>query len=139
MNNAALLKQARDGVIANINVSPVVIIIQRMPLINDGFGGEVPDPFGTITESSYKVRISHERKGPASFDLVDAGLSTNLSRFIFTDYRADIREGDIFEAIGKNFKIGSVDPLYKYNGIVGYQAPLTEAAEALDDPIPETS
>ena len=129
-----LLKQARDGIKKIINESPKNILIVRQPMTDDGFGGQVPDPFGTATEHNYKVRISHERGDPDMLTDTSAGMSTNLQRFIMTDYQADIKHGDVFEAIGRSWKIGPVDPLEKFNGVIGYQAPLTDAAEAVPTP-----
>jgi hypothetical protein len=61
-------------------------------------------------------------------------MSTNLQRFILADYQADIKHVDVFEAIGRSWKIGPVDPLKKFGGVIGYQAPLTDAAEAVPPP-----
>jgi hypothetical protein len=129
-----LLKQARDGVKKVINESPENILIVRQPMTPDGFGGQVPDPFGTATEHNYKVRISHERGNPSILTDTSAGMSTNLQRFILADYQADIKHGDVFEAIERSWKIGPVDPLKKFGGVIGYQAPLTDAVEAVPTP-----
>jgi hypothetical protein len=129
------LKQARDGVKKIIKESPENIIIIRQPLVDNGFGKMVPDPFGTPEEHNYKVRISHERRQPGSLTPGSAGFSTNLQRFILTDHLADIERGDIFEAIGRSWKIGPVDPLKKFGGIIGYQAPLTDAEIADAEPV----
>jgi hypothetical protein len=128
------LKQARNGVKKVINESPENILIIRQPMTNDGFGNQVPDPFGTPTEHNYKVRISHERGNPSILTDTSAGMSTNLQRFIMADYQADIEYGDVFEAIGRSWKIGPVDPLKKFGGIIGYQAPLTDASAAVQTP-----
>lgn len=130
--NAAKLKQARDGIASKIRENPTIIIILRQPMIDDEFGGMIPDPFGTPTENVYTVRLSHERSQVPENEPVPAGLSTNLQRFILTDHLADIRQDDVFDALGRSWKIGAVDPLYAYGGIKGYQAPLLEAA-----PVPE--
>jgi hypothetical protein len=129
-----LLKQARNGVKKVINESPENILIVRQPMTDDGFGNQVPDPFGTPTEHNYKVRISHERGNPSILTDTSAGMSTNLQRFIMADYQADIEYGDVFEAIGRSWKIGPVDPLKKFGGIIGYQAPLTDASAAVQTP-----
>lgn len=125
------LKQARDGVKKLIKESSETIVIIRQPMTNDGFGGQVPDPLGTPTEHAYKVRIAHERSQPAMMTDTSAGMSTNLQRHLLADYQADIRLGDIFEALGRSWKVGPVDPLKKFNGVIGYQAPLTDASQAV--------
>lgn len=129
-----LLKQSRDGVKKVINESPENILIVRQPMTDDGFGGQVPDPFGTATEHNYKVRISHERGNPSILTDTSAGMSTNLQRFILADYQTDIKHGDVFEAIGRSWKIGPVDPLKKFGGVIGYQASLTDASAAVPTP-----
>jgi hypothetical protein len=122
------LKQARASIRAKIRENPSSIIILRTPMVDNGFGGEIPDPFGDPIEYVYKVRLSHERKTVAEAETTPAGFSTNLSRFILADYKAVLIDGDIFDAIGKSWQIGKVDPLYAFGGIIGYQAPLREAA-----------
>ena len=129
MTNRLFLAQARRSVKKLIAESPESIIIQRQPMTDDGFGGQVPDPFGDPTTVNLRVRISHERSQPASLDSTSAGLSTNLQRFIMTDHNADIQKNDVFEALGRSWRVGPVDPLMKFGGVTGYQAPLTDAAE----------
>lgn len=132
-----LLKQARNGVKKLIEESPETIVIIRQPMKDDGFGGQVPDPFGTPTEHTYKVRIAHERGNPDMLTDTSAGMSTNLQRHLLADYLTDIKHGDIFEALGRSWKIGPVDPLKKFNGVIGYQAPLTDASAAVPTPDPD--
>lgn len=127
--NASALKQACAGVAAKISENPTTIIILRQPMIDDGFGGMIEDPLGDPQELVYTVRLSHERSQVPENEPVPAGFSTNLQRFILTDHLADIRQDDVFDALGKSWKIGPVDPLYAYGGIKGYQAPLLEAAQ----------
>lgn len=127
MNNKSLLKQLRTGIKKHIAESPTVITIFRQPLVDDGFGGTVESPTAAPDEFTMTVRLSHEQKGPEKLESVPAGLSTNLSRFILVDYETVIYENDVFEAINKNWCVGPVDPLLKFGGIIGYQAPLREA------------
>lgn len=132
--NRLFLKQARDGVYKIINESLDTIIIQRQALIDDGFGGQVPDPFGETETHTLTVRLSHERKYPGTLGETSAGMSTNLQRFILAGWEDYIEEGDVFETDEGSWKIGPVDPLKKFGGIIGYQAPLSDAAAAVDDP-----
>jgi hypothetical protein len=122
------LAQLRAGVKKQIAENPTSIIILRQPMIDDGYGGQCLDPFGTPTEVILKVRISHEQKGPFNLEGADAGLSTGLGRYIQTDHLADIREGDVFDAIGKTWRVGPVDELQKFGGVHSKQAPLIESA-----------
>jgi len=127
MNNASYLKQARKGIKKHVEENPTEIIIYRKPLVEDGFGGYVESPTADPDDFTITCRISHEQQGPVNNEPVPAGLSTNLTRFIIVDYKTTIYENDTFEAIDKNWMIGPVDPLIKFGGIIGYQAPLREA------------
>jgi len=131
MSNKDFLKQARDGVKRLIKESPTKITINRQALVDDGSGDGtlVPDPFGTPEAVSMTVRLSHERRQAPDFEPVQAGFSTNLARFIMTDYKTEIYRGDYFEAIDRGWRIGPVDTLIKFGGVVGYQAPLIEAED----------
>ena len=135
MGNQTFLKQARDGVKRLIMESPHKIVIQRMALIDDrsGDGTLVPDPTGTPDLFKMTVRISHEQRQAPDFKSVEAGFSTNLSRFIMVDYKTDIYEGDWFEWNDRGWRIGPVDPLMVFGGCKGYQAPLREAEKNVTD------
>ena len=133
MNNRLLLKQAREGINRLINENSEIIIIYRKPLIDDGFGGLVEDPHGDPVPHEIKCRIFHESKMPGNFFPAPSGLSTNLSRAILVEHDVIIFDGDLFEAIEKRFKIGAVDPLIKFEGVTGYQAPLTEAVAVITE------
>ena len=129
MNETALI-QKRKSVQDQISIDPEYIVIYRTVLVDDHEGGLCPDPFGSKDPVNIKCRISHEQSGPNMDQTKGSGLSTNLSRFINTDYLNIIQQGDQFtDSLGKSWKIGPVDPLKKFGGIVGYQAPLIEARE----------
>ena len=128
--------QARRAIAFKIKENPSFITVLRQAMVDDGFGNQVPDPFGTPEEKHFKVRITHERAQPEMAQNSSAGLSTNLQRFIIAGYKDVIQQGDVFdhEATGKVYRIGPVDPLEKFGAIIGYQSPLTEAG---DVPQPE--
>ena len=130
MSNAMALKQMRNSIKTKIRKSPETITISRMPLIDDGFGGTIENPYGTPVETIMKVRISHEQSGPSKMESSSVGVSTNLQRFILTDYNSVIYKDETFTAIGKTWKIGAVDTLKRHDGIIGYQAPLIDAGVA---------
>lgn len=111
----------------SINESPETIIFWRKPLVDDGCEGLVVDPFGDPVPYTVKCRLSHERKFPGNYDPAAVGFSTNLARFILSNWNNPLIEDDTFEAIGKEFRIGAVDILKKFGGIIGFQAPLIEA------------
>jgi len=121
------LAQARAGVSAKIKLDPTSIIISRLPMISDGFGGLVQDPTGTPIEYRYTVRISHDSKGPADLSSAPSGFSTNLFRYVLADHTTDLQEGDRIAWQSKIFAVGPVDPLTYMSKVIGYQAPLKEA------------
>lgn len=123
----SVLSQARAGVTAKIKIDPITVVIPRPPMIDDGFGNMVEDPYGTPVNYRVTVRVSHDRKGPANLESSPTGFSTNLFRYILANYKADIREGDKITYQNKSYMIGPVDPLTFMGGVIGYQAPLKEA------------
>jgi len=125
--NKQLLKQARDSIKKMIDESPENITIYRKPMVDDGYDGEVIDPYGEGIPNYLKVRLSQEKKY-ANYERAPVGLSTNLVRYIITDYKSIIYDGDTFNSsFDKEFIIKAVDPLIKFGGLIGYQAPLVEA------------
>lgn len=127
--NAECLKQARDMIQRVINESPQIIVFERKPMKDDGFSGEIEDPYGEPVEHEIRCRLSHEKKFPGNFEASPVGFTSNLARYILVNYKTTIYEGDRFDALGKGFRIGVIDILKKFDGIIGYQAPLIEAPD----------
>lgn len=132
MNNKSQLKQQRKMQIDLINVSPETMAIVTYNQIDNGFGVMVDNlssPLGTVT---LKYRVFHEQKRPDGNSESPGGFSTNLSRAIMTDYLNDLTQAQDLSITyeGAKYKIGAVDPLKKFEGVYGYQAPL-EAANNL--------
>lgn len=131
--NQSMLTQIRKAHQTQININPEFIIIYRPVMVDDHSGGVCEDPSGAKTPVNIKCRISHEKSGPDMDENKSAGLSTNLSRFIITDYLNIIYKGDQFtDSYGRSWKIGPVDTLDKFGGVTGYQAPLIEANPVLE-------
>jgi aconitase B len=126
----ALVAQARDAIQRTIDENPSTVILMRAPLVDNGFGKMVPDPTAVKVPTELRCRLSHESRGPVSLQPASVGLSTNLARFILVNWQTVIEEGDTFEALGRGWKIGAVDPLVSFGAVTGYQAPLVEAEEA---------
>jgi hypothetical protein len=124
-----LVAQAREGIARIIGENPETVTVSRAAMVDDGFGGLVADPHGARSSVIVRCRLSHESRGPVSLAQSPAGLSTNLARFILVDHLTTIIAGDTFEALGRGWKIGAVDPLLNFGAIIGYQAPLVEASE----------
>ena len=115
-----LLKTAREGFKEVIN--------QNRQTITLSIPADPTNPWSTATTAEFQGRISHERR---MNDLTGnpAGLSTNLSYFLIVDYTVDyLAEGQIItDAIGNKWKLGAIDPLRRFGGVIGYQSPLEEA------------
>ena len=127
------MSQARDGIRAQISQNPARVTIYRVKMIDNGFGGLMPDPLATPEQAKVTVRIAHEALIQVpKLESSPIGLSTNLGRFILADYKTEIQEGDRLNYIGYGWEIGVVDPLVYGEKIIGYQAPLKMA-----DPFPE--
>lgn len=127
----AELKQKKESIIAKIRENPETILLYRKPMVDDGMGGEVEDPFGVDTEAVLVVRIFHNQSNVPAAETNAAGFGSNLHRSILST--EIIYENEVFEAIGMRFRIGKVDPIKAFGGTVGYQADLYEAAEAVSD------
>lgn len=120
------MSQARAGIAAQINANPSRLRFIRLKMVDDGFGGELP--MGDPMKYTAKVRISHESKSVSNLEPKPVGLGTNLARYILADYKTLIKEGDRFVYQGTGWEVGVVDPLSYGSEIVGYQAPIKEAA-----------
>lgn len=116
-----LLKQARTGFRSLISENRQTITVAVSP--------DPSDPWAANTNKEFSGRISHERSGVPDLGSVPSGLSTNLQRFLSVEYTVDfLKLGDVItDQNGKQWKLGPVDPLEKFGGIHGYQAPLEEA------------
>lgn len=126
------MSQARKGIIAQIKLNPARVTFHRLKMVDNGFGGLIPDPLGEADTFDATVRIAHESASVPSLSDAPIGKSTNLLRFILTDHRTEIQEGDRFNYIELGWEVGVVDPLVHGSQVIGYQAPLKMA-----EPMPE--
>jgi len=124
-----LLKQARLGFQKNIDEDRQSIMIYRKGMIADGFGGLMQDPFGAGTPTTIICRICEGRGNPSILTGSPVGLSENLVKYIIVNYKADIQEHDTFDSRGKTYRIGNVETIVNFGGIIGYQAQLIESTE----------
>lgn len=118
------LKQLRDSIKKQIKENESSITGTRLPLISDGFGGMMPDPSGTATNYTAKVRISHERPAVQENEINPVGLSTSFGKFVETDYSCPCQEYDVINDGTDNYKVGPVDQLVRYGGVFASNAPL---------------
>ena len=118
MNN--LLKTARKGF--------KTVIDQNKQTLSVSIPGTSSNPWSTSTSKSFTGRISHERR-MNDLSGSSVGLTTNLSYFLIVDYNINyLYKGYIItDKNDKKWKLGAVDPLERFGGIIGYQSPLEEA------------
>jgi hypothetical protein len=122
------LSAARKAFTSRVNLNPSRLTLTRQATTTDPItGNDVQDPSGNYTYPIVTARIQHERATVPENEDSPAGLSSDLERMIMSDYKNEIKTDDVFTWQGLKFKIGKVDPVYQYSGLVGYQAPLIEA------------
>jgi hypothetical protein len=132
MDNRLLLDQARRGINAQIRQSPTTVSLKRKRRIPDGLGGLMDDPSDTGTEFFFRVRISHERSGVQTELPVPSGQDTSLSKWMLFPWNFDIREDEIITDQDRSYKIGKIDALRKFEGVIALQAPLIPAGTISD-------
>lgn len=124
-----LLLQARVAIAFQIAQSPDSVVIRRPMMIPDGFGGMMPDPFGDTVDATIVGRLSHERQGVNPQQQEPAGLDTSLSLFLLWKHSDVVSENEVITARGRLYKVGVVDALKKFNGVIAFQAPLIPAGD----------
>lgn len=128
MNENKILEQEKKGIQFLLNENIDQYDIERKPMIDNGFGVMVDDPYGKPNKHKIYGRISHESAVPLSPENIAAGLSTNMSRFLLVDGETVIYQNDIItNYLGKRWRIGIVDPLEMFQEIIAFQAPIMEA------------
>lgn len=124
-NNRMALAQLRRGITAKINESLSTITGERIPMVDDGFGGQTIDPSGTPVEYSARVRISHERISVQDNESTPVGFSSSLGLFLLTDYSGPCQENDqVTDQNGRVYKVGPIDQLVRFGGVYATQTPL---------------
>ena len=117
-----MLRQARNGIRVQIDTVPDTITITRPTQVVDGFGGYMPGT-GTTT-LTVKVRISHRYGTVQELVASPNGLDTGFGLFLLTDHNTIPVEGDKFTARGRTFRVGPVNALIEFGGVIAYEAPL---------------
>jgi hypothetical protein len=128
--NRLKLKQLRDSIKFKINESPTDITYDRMPMIDNGYGGLMPDPYGTATQYSDRIRISHERISVSNNEPSPVGLSTSFGLFALMQYTSDMIEGEEFTDGVTRYKLGPVDQFERFGGVYALQSPLTIVSQS---------
>ncbi|NCC65758.1 MAG: hypothetical protein EOM15_14000, partial [Spirochaetia bacterium] len=93
------IKQARQGIEAQIAINKSTIKVMRVSMVDSGMGDDtlIPDPYGKEKAYYFTCRITHESKGPDDLATSPAGFSTNLARMILAPYNTGILQGDKFD------------------------------------------
>jgi hypothetical protein len=124
------LDQSRKAIQFHINEDPESIIIFSKPIISDGQGGYVDDPFSIPVPRNIKGRISKEHRFPDNTQATGVGLTTAGSWYLLVDWKTEIYKDEIFEARDRNWRIGPVAQIKEHGGVIAYEAPLIEAETA---------
>lgn len=123
MNNRALLEQARRGIADHIMQSPYAAVIQRRPLISDGFGGQCEDPNGTPVPVTINGRMSRESRMVQAVQAMSSGLDTAATMYFLAPWNSGLTEGDQFPG----WRVGRVTPLTKFGGVQALEGALYPA------------
>ena len=124
--NYHILRQMRIGISQVINQNKTTIMINRLPLKDNGLGEMLPDPFGTPVDYYVRCRISHEKRYPETLSQANHGFSTNQQMYILCDYAQGIFYLDDFEYAGRRYEIGPINYVMYFGKVVSYEAPLKE-------------
>lgn len=119
----AELMQLRAGVATHLRESPAVIIPSRRATEPDGFGGEVPTgaPYAL---PAVRVSVRYESGSVQRAGEEPQGLGTSLSAYVLTDWRAPLREGDLFGHLGETWRVGEVRKFERHGGPYKTESPL---------------
>jgi hypothetical protein len=102
--------QLRTGIAALIAEDPTIVTPTRKPLVDNGFGSQVRA--GTaVPQEKARVLLSHESSMVPATKETPAGLGSNLSMYVLTDYHAPLLEGDEFSALGASWTVGPINTL----------------------------
>lgn len=126
LNNMMMLRQARNGIRVQIDTAPDSITITRPTQVSDGFGGLMPGTGSTALTA--KVRISHRYGTVQELVTSPNGLDTGFGLFLLTDHNTIPAEDDIFIARNRAWRVGPVNALIKFGGVIAYEAPLTQGS-----------
>ena len=129
LNDRLKLKQLRDGIARKIAENPSAITYSRTALVSDGFEGYVTDPYGTPTEYSDTIRITHEHNQVQDLTASPVGASTSFGLFAMMKYTSTIDQGDVLTDGTTVYKVGPVDTFERFGGVYLKLAPLTIVTE----------
>jgi len=117
-----MLKQARKGFMK--------LILEDPQVFTYSVSADPTNPWGSSTTKTFTGRISHERSIVASDTPTTAGVSTSLQKFLSYPYtEGALQIGDVItDSESRKWRLGKPDPLRKFGGVFGYQAPLTEVS-----------
>ncbi len=125
--NYAALEQERRSIKAIIDENPVAVIVWRRPMVADGFGGLVEDPFGELAPTSLRGRVSKTTRGPEDYTPAPVGVDLVDPLYFLVDWQTSIYVNDTFEAMDRRWRLGPVTRIQQHGGVVAYEAPMIQA------------
>ena len=131
INVNAALRQARRIIAETINDNPICLRMQRVPLVDNGNGQEVRDPFGDPTVVEVRGRIAplaYGLRGVQTQESTATGPGVPDTQFLLVKHTEDLQEGDPFDYNGHSWKVGPVENIYRFGGVVAKQAPVKKGA-----------
>jgi len=134
ISHQVALNQARQGILQTIEDNPVELRLSRAPLVDNGAGVMVPDPYGVRTVRESRGRIAPLPYGAqkvAGHEATSAGVGTQDVQFLLGAWDADMQEGDRLGYLDFTWVVGPVVEIYRFGGVVGKQARL-QKAEAIE-------
>lgn len=114
---------------AKIAINPVIVEIQRLPLIPNGFGGYIQDFSGSVTVIRERIRISHEQGSVPSVASSPIGISTSFSLYALLPWNSQMKQGEEIRAGQRSWRVGVVDSLIVEGVVYGKRATLTETSK----------
>jgi len=115
-----------------IDDNPTDLALMRTALIDDGYGGMIPDPLGSRTAVYTRGRVAELPYGAQRVSLpsiTDVGVSVPGRKFVLVSAGADIREDDRLTYAGYELAVGPVEEIRRFGDVVAKQAPLQRGDE----------
>lgn len=124
-----MLNQLRGGIKTAIDMNPSTVVFMRKPMVDNGLGEMVEDPYGEPVAVTVRGRVSKERRGPEAGTPINTGLSTAGSFFFLTDWKTIIYKNDSFEHSDRRWRLDAVSRIEQAGGVIAYEAPMIQAEE----------
>lgn len=128
--NTAALESARAALRAEMMRDGTVVRPMRRALVDNGLG-LVKRTGAASVLAPVRVLLARESGSVQGNGQAPAGLGTNLSAFVVTEWTAPLMEGDTFSAEGVWWTVGPVNKLSRFGGVYRVEAPLVRGAPVI--------